>query len=33
MKWYANPRNWWRHTWYLKRTVEHRLLGGRPFPY
>jgi hypothetical protein len=32
-KWHANPRNWKRHAWYLKRSVESRLPGGRPFPF
>ena len=32
-RWYSDPRNWSRHAWYLKRTVESRLPGGRPFPF
>lgn len=33
MKWHANPSNWKRHAWYLKRVVESRLPSGRPFPF
>jgi SAM-dependent methyltransferase len=33
LKWCLAPMNWKRHAWYLKRTVESRLPGGRPFPY